>query len=253
MTVPGRSLGHADVLPRDPADSRRRRLADVLRLWRSPPDQPPWARPALLAITALATLGYAWSIGNVNLEPFYGAAARSVSQSWHNFIFGAFDPWGTVTVDKLPGALWIQALSLRLFGFHLWAIVLPQVVEGALTVLVLYRAVRRVAYADSVPPSVAADVFESSYVASLDVLATGREFLPVGGFTGEVPEPSLPQFIRDVARGRCLAPRPPWHRARATPTRTGSSSTARRSPPATRCSSNSERRCSAAAATRASG
>jgi 4-amino-4-deoxy-L-arabinose transferase-like glycosyltransferase len=84
-------------------------------------------------------------MGNVALEPFYGAAARSMSQSWHNFIFGAFDPWGTVTVDKLPGALWVQALSLRLFGFHLWAIVLPQVVEGALTVLVLYRAVRRVA------------------------------------------------------------------------------------------------------------
>ncbi len=117
----------------------------TLRFWRSPPDQPRWARPALLAVTALAAAGYAWGIGNVTLEPFYGAAARSMSTSWHNFIFGAFDPWGTVTVDKLPGALWVQALSLRLFGFHLWAIVLPQVVEGALTVLVLYRAVRRVA------------------------------------------------------------------------------------------------------------
>ena len=116
-----------------------------LGFWRSPPDQPRWARPALLAVTALAAMGYAWGIGNVTLEPFYGAAARSMSMSWHNFVFGAFDPWGTVTVDKLPGALWVQALSLRLFGFHLWAIVLPQVVEGALTVLVLYRAVRRVA------------------------------------------------------------------------------------------------------------
>jgi 4-amino-4-deoxy-L-arabinose transferase-like glycosyltransferase len=116
-----------------------------LRFWRSPPDQPRWARPALLAVTALAMAGYAWGIGNVTLEPFYGAAARSMSLSWHNFIFGAFDPWGTITVDKLPGALWVQALSLRIFGFHLWAIVLPQVVEGALTVLVLYRAVRRVA------------------------------------------------------------------------------------------------------------
>ena len=84
-------------------------------------------------------------MGSVTLEPFYGAAARSMSQSWHNFIFGAADPWGTVSVDKLPGALWVQSLSLRLFGFHLWAIVLPQVVEGVLTVLVLYRAVRRVA------------------------------------------------------------------------------------------------------------
>jgi len=116
-----------------------------LRFWRSPPDQPRWVRPALLAVTALAAAGYAWGIGNVTLEPFYGAAARSMSMSWHNFLFGAFDPWGTVTVDKLPGALWVQALSLRLFGFHLWAIALPQVLEGALTVLVVYRAVRRVA------------------------------------------------------------------------------------------------------------
>ena len=79
------------------------------------------------------------------VETFYAGAAHSMSQSWGNFFFGAFDPWGTVSVDKLPGALWIQALSLRLFGFHLWAMVLPQVVEGTLTVLVLYRAVRRVA------------------------------------------------------------------------------------------------------------
>ncbi len=67
-----------------------------------------------------------------------------MSQSWHNLFFGAFDPWGTVSLDKLPGAFWVQALSLRIFGFHTWAIVLPQVVEGALTVLVLYRAVRRI-------------------------------------------------------------------------------------------------------------
>ncbi len=65
--------------------------------------------------------------------------------SWHNFFFGAADPWGTITVDKLPGALWFQALSLRIFGFHVWAIVLPQVIEGMVTVLVLYRVVRRVA------------------------------------------------------------------------------------------------------------
>jgi 4-amino-4-deoxy-L-arabinose transferase-like glycosyltransferase len=68
-----------------------------------------------------------------------------MSESWHDFIFGAFDPAGTVTVDKLPGALWMQALSLRVFGFHIWALVLPQVIEGVLTILVLYRAVRRLA------------------------------------------------------------------------------------------------------------
>ena len=113
--------------------------------WRSPADQPAWARPALLAIAAIAAVAYGWGMAGASVEPFYGAAARSMSESWHDFIFGAFDPAGTVTVDKLPGALWAQALSLRIFGFHIWALVLPQVVEGVLTILVLYRAVRRLA------------------------------------------------------------------------------------------------------------
>jgi 4-amino-4-deoxy-L-arabinose transferase-like glycosyltransferase len=113
--------------------------------WRAPADQPAWARSALLAIAAVAAVAYGWGMAGASVEPFYGAAARSMSESWHDFIFGAFDPAGTVTVDKLPGALWVQALSLRIFGFHIWALVLPQVVEGVLTILVLYRAVRRLA------------------------------------------------------------------------------------------------------------
>jgi 4-amino-4-deoxy-L-arabinose transferase-like glycosyltransferase len=120
------------------------RLSRLVHFWRSPADQPRWARPTLLCIAALAGLAYAWGMNGAYLEPFYGGAARSMSMSWHDFIFGAADPWGTVSVDKLPGALWVQALSLRVFGFHVWAVVLPQVVEGVLTVLVLYRAVRRI-------------------------------------------------------------------------------------------------------------
>jgi 4-amino-4-deoxy-L-arabinose transferase-like glycosyltransferase len=122
--------------------SRWRRF---LTPWRSPADQPGWARPTLLAIAALAAVAYGWGMAGASVEAFYGAAARSMSESWHDFFFGAFDPAGTVTIDKLPGALWVQALSLRVFGFHIWALVLPQVVEGVLTILVLYRAVRRLA------------------------------------------------------------------------------------------------------------
>jgi 4-amino-4-deoxy-L-arabinose transferase-like glycosyltransferase len=115
------------------------------QLWRSPPGPPALARPSLIAIAGLAAVAYAWGSNNADLEPFYGAAARSMSESWHDFLFGAFDPAGTITVDKLPGALWVQALSLRVLGFHVWALVLPQIVEGVLTILVLYRAVRRLA------------------------------------------------------------------------------------------------------------
>src|SRR3974390_977443 len=152
-----RAPGHADPFERleaalggmaaapSPARGRARRpRQSALQFWRSPDDQPAWARPALLAVAALAALTYAWGMGSDTLETFYAAAARSMSQSWHNFFFASFDPWGSVSVDKLPGAFWVQALSVRVFAFHTWSLVLPQVVEGVLTVFVLYRAVRRI-------------------------------------------------------------------------------------------------------------
>ncbi|HTX10019.1 MAG TPA: glycosyltransferase family 39 protein [Solirubrobacteraceae bacterium] len=112
--------------------------------WRTAVGEPAWARPTLLALTVIAGLGYAWNATG-NLEIYYAAAVRSMSISWHDFFFGAFDPAGTITVDKLPGAFWVQALSVRLFGVHAWAIVAPQVLEGMASVLVLYRLVRRLA------------------------------------------------------------------------------------------------------------
>ncbi|HXW43931.1 MAG TPA: glycosyltransferase family 39 protein [Streptosporangiaceae bacterium] len=117
-----------------------------LLFWRSPADQPSWARPVLLAIAAVAAWSYAWQSSRpVNIEIYYAAAVRSMSMSFSNFVFGAFDPAGTVTTDKLPGAFWVQAVAVRLLGVHNWVLVLPQVVEGTLTVLVLYRAVRGLA------------------------------------------------------------------------------------------------------------
>jgi hypothetical protein len=106
----------------------------------------PWLRrSALLLLAGLAGLSCAWALGRDPLEPYYAAAVRSMSMSWHNFIYGAFDPAGTITLDKLPGAFWVQALAVRAFGVHTWVIVLPQAIEGVLTVLFLYRAVQRLA------------------------------------------------------------------------------------------------------------
>lgn len=106
---------------------------------------PRGVHPLLVVIAGLAGLAYAWGSAHEGLEPYYAAAVRGMAVSWHNFFFGAFDPSATITVDKLPGALWLQALSVRWFGLHTWAIVLPQVVEGVLAVFVLYRAVARLA------------------------------------------------------------------------------------------------------------
>jgi 4-amino-4-deoxy-L-arabinose transferase-like glycosyltransferase len=122
---------------------RARRLAP--RLW-SARDQPAWARPALLVIAALSGWSYAWRATRpVNIEIYYAAAVRSMSMGVSNFFFGAFDPAGLITTDKLPGAFWLQAISAAFFGPHNWALVLPQVIEGMATILVLYRLVRRLA------------------------------------------------------------------------------------------------------------
>jgi 4-amino-4-deoxy-L-arabinose transferase-like glycosyltransferase len=102
-------------------------------------------RSAVLVVTGLAGLSYAWALAADPLEPYYAAAVRTMSMSWRGFAYGAFDPAGTITVDKLPGAFWVQALAVRAFGLHTWAMVLPQAAEGMLTVLVLFRAVQRLA------------------------------------------------------------------------------------------------------------
>lgn len=102
-------------------------------------------RILLVLIAAAGAVAYAWSLNTTGLETFYAAGVRSMAESWHAFFYNAFDPHATITLDKLPGALWIQALFVRCFGYSVWAMVLPQVIEATLTVLVLYRAVRRTA------------------------------------------------------------------------------------------------------------
>jgi 4-amino-4-deoxy-L-arabinose transferase-like glycosyltransferase len=111
--------------------------------WLRPADQPRWARPGLLAVAALAALIFTWGAFHTATNDFYAADARSMSMSWKNFLYGAFDPAGSVTIDKLWGFLWPQALAVKLFGYHAWALALPEAIEGVITVLVLYRLVRR--------------------------------------------------------------------------------------------------------------
>jgi 4-amino-4-deoxy-L-arabinose transferase-like glycosyltransferase len=132
-------------------------------VWKSPQDQPGWARPALLGIAAVAATLYAWNIANAGFEGFYSVAVKSMSVSWKAFIFGAFDPRATITLDKLAGSFVPQAISARIFGFHAWSLALPQVIEGVVSVLVMYRVVRR--WTGPVPGVLAAAIFALTPVA----------------------------------------------------------------------------------------
>ncbi|MFG3103676.1 ArnT family glycosyltransferase [Streptomyces sp. NPDC048182] len=107
-----------------------------------PGDAPRWERPALAAVLVLAAVLYSWGIGRAALHPFYGAAIRSMAGGWRAFFFGGLDSAGSISIDKLPGALWPDALFVAVFGPHTWAAALPHVIEGVLTVWLLHRTVR---------------------------------------------------------------------------------------------------------------
>ena len=66
-----------------------------------------------------------------------------MSGSWHNFFFGSFDAQGLMTVDKPPLALWVQALSVKAFGYSSWAILVPQALMGVASVGLVYDLTRR--------------------------------------------------------------------------------------------------------------
>ncbi|MBI4964982.1 MAG: glycosyltransferase family 39 protein [Desulfomonile tiedjei] len=74
---------------------------------------------------------------------YYTAGVRSMTTSWHNFLYNSFDPAGFVSVDKPPVALWIQAASAKFFGFHAFSVLMPQVLEGVAAVWIVYHLVQR--------------------------------------------------------------------------------------------------------------
>ncbi len=103
-----------------------------------------WQRVALVGVLLLAVFLHVFRLeqeGYANL--YYAAAVKSMLTSWRNFFFVSFDAGGFVTVDKPPLGLWMQAISAALFGFNGISLLLPQVVAGVLSVLLLYHLVQR--------------------------------------------------------------------------------------------------------------
>ena len=101
-------------------------------------------RPELAVLLLLASVLYLWGLSRNGLaNEYYSAAVRSMSTSWHAFLYGSFDSAGVMTVDKPPLALWVQALSARVFGFSSWSMLVPQALMGVATVALAYDLTRR--------------------------------------------------------------------------------------------------------------
>src|ERR1700712_2890596 len=94
------------------------------------------ARDRLRALAAVLDL---WALDrNGFANTYYSAAVRSMAGSWHDFLYNAFDPSGVQTLDKPPAALWVQALSVRVFGYSSWSMLVPQALMGVGTVALAY-------------------------------------------------------------------------------------------------------------------
>jgi 4-amino-4-deoxy-L-arabinose transferase-like glycosyltransferase len=98
----------------------------------------------MAAITLGAAVLRLVHIGQVPPDPFYDAAVRSMTMSWHNFFFGAFEPGGSVSIDKPPVDLWLQVISVKLLGFSSTTLKLPEAGAGIASVPLLYVTVRRI-------------------------------------------------------------------------------------------------------------
>ena len=116
----------------------------MARILRGRPEDPAWARPALLALLVATGLLYLVGLGrNGWANEFYAAAAQAGSQSWKAFLFGSLDRSNFISVDKPAGFLWPMELSARIFGVNYWSLLVPQALAGIATVGVLYTTVRR--------------------------------------------------------------------------------------------------------------
>ena len=83
------------------------------------------------------------NFGGVYTTPYYDAAVRSMSLSWHNFLYGALEPSAQISIDKTPVDLWLQVASTQLLGFSSTSLRLPPAIAGTVSVLLLYDLVRR--------------------------------------------------------------------------------------------------------------
>jgi len=101
----------------------------------------------LAALAAVVTVAVAMRIVNLaalgDANHYYAAAVASMLKSWHNFFFVAAEPGASVSVDKPPLGFWLQALSAYFLGVNGPALLLPEILAGIASVIVLYHLVRR--------------------------------------------------------------------------------------------------------------
>ncbi len=102
----------------------------------------PWATAAGAAVAAVALALRLSGLSRVAPDPFYDAAVRSMGTSWHDFLFGALEPGGSVAIDKPAPSLWPQVAATKLLGFGTTSLLAPEALAGAAGVGLVYALAR---------------------------------------------------------------------------------------------------------------
>ena len=98
----------------------------------------------LLAILLLGGFLRFYHLGEAGVgNTYYAATVKSMLMSWKNFFFAAFDPGGSLSVDKPPVGFWVQAISARIFGLNGFALALPNAIAGIISIVMVYLLIRR--------------------------------------------------------------------------------------------------------------
>src|SRR5690242_8297651 len=98
---------------------------------------------AIMGLSLALHLYHIDSIGDAN--SYYTAAVESMLKSWYNFFFVAAEPGGSVTVDKPPLGLWIEAIFAYFLGVNGVIVSLPNILSGVFGIPVLYHLVKKYA------------------------------------------------------------------------------------------------------------
>ncbi len=104
-----------------------------------------WQYVVLAAAIILSLFLNFWNLAKEGYSnEYYSAAVAGMLKNPAAFFFGSLDSGLYVTVDKPPIGLWIQALSVSIFGQNSFGFIFPSALAGALCVLLVFLIVKKI-------------------------------------------------------------------------------------------------------------
>lgn len=96
----------------------------------------------IIILILIGILSFTLNFYNISIygygNEYYAAAIKSMTMNFKNFFFLSFDPSGMVSIDKPPLGFWMQGISVLIFGYKGYAMLLPQALCSTASCIMLY-------------------------------------------------------------------------------------------------------------------